>query len=374
MLVFMAFLKTLFYCFVGDKYYNGDERMITVTVFAVLLLVVLISLIFALSNGLHDASSVVATIISSGAASPKSAVLLASFFGLVGAVFGGSMVANTVSSVIDLPSTAELLPVIISAVLGAVLWNLITWKIGLPSSSTHALIGGIIGAVIVSNGTGHVLWGFSELFGSGHQVLGIVKIIVSLLISPVIGFVIAFILEKITKILLRNAQFTINRWIKRLQWAVAAGLSYSHGANDTQKILGIIVLALISGGNTSIHTAPVWARLCLGAVMFLGTMLGGWKIMKTVGSGIFEIKPIHSLNSQLASVGSILAANIAGAPVSSTHIVIGSVMGVGSAENYKMVNWRIVREILISWVITIPLPAAASALIYMIFNRIFRLA
>ncbi|HEX2998649.1 MAG TPA: inorganic phosphate transporter [Armatimonadota bacterium] len=347
--------------------------MITVSVFTVLLLIILFSFFFALSNGLHDASSVVATIITSGAASPKGAVLLASVFGMIGALFGGSMVADTVSSIIDLPASSSLLPVLLSAVTGAVLWNMITWKFGLPSSSTHALVGGIVGAVLVSSGAGHVLWGLSELTAAGPQVRGIVKIVLSLLISPVIGFAAAWTLEKLAKILLRNAKFTINRRIKKLQWAIAAGLSLAHGANDTQKILGLIVLALVSGGTAPLHSAPVWARLCLGALMFLGTMLGGWKIMKTVGRGIFELEPIHSLSSQLASAGSILAANFMGAPVSSTHIVVGSVMGVGSAENYKMVNWNIVREIVLSWVITIPASAAVSALLYLIISRVLNL-
>lgn len=348
--------------------------MITVAVFTVLLLVVLISIIFALSNGLHDASSVVATIISSGAATPKGAILLASFFGLLGAVFSGNMVANTVSSVINLPPATQLLPVLFSAVLGATIWNIITWKLGLPSSSTHALIGGTVGAVIASGGAGHILWGWQELITGGHRVLGITKIVISLFISPVLGFVLAYLFEKITKLLFRNAKFTLNRWIKAAQWIVSAWLSFNHGANDTQKLLGIIVLALISGGKASQHAAPEWVRLCLGAVMFLGTMLGGWKIMRTVGRGIYELKPIHSLNSQLASAGSLLAANLTGAPVSSTHIVVGSVMGVGSAENYRMVNWKVVKEIILSWIVTIPLSAVISALIYLIFRRTIDIA
>lgn len=344
--------------------------MVATPVTVLVILAVVVSLVFALSNGLHDASSVVATIITSGAASPRGAVLLASVFGMLGALFGGDQVASTVSSVIDLPVSSSLLTILLSAVTGAVVWNLLTWKFGLPSSSTHALIGGIVGAVIISSGADHVLWGWQELMAAGHQVKGIMKILLSLVLSPVLGFAAAYILERLLKILLRNANFKVNRLIKGLQWLVAAGLSFSHGANDTQKILGIIVLVLAAGGNAAAVSAPVWARVCLGAVMFLGTMLGGWKIMKTVGRGIFELQPIHSLNSQLSSAGAIFIATVTGAPVSSTHVVVGSVMGVGSAENYRMVNWSVVREILISWIVTIPASAVVSALFYLLLSRI----
>ena len=332
--------------------------------------IVIIGLVFALSNGLHDASSVVATFISSGAATPRRAILLASVFGILGAVFGGTAVADTISGVIDLPHDTGLLPVLLSALLGAVLWNLVTWRFGLPSSSTHALIGGIIGAVIVSSGGNHVLWGWAELI-SGGQITGIMKVILALVISPLIGFISAFLLGKVTSLLLRNAKFALNKWLMRLQWLFAAGLSFSHGANDTQKITGMLTLALIAGGNAAIQSVPLWVKLSGGAVMFLGTMLGGWSIMKTIGRGIFQIRPIHSLNSQLASVGSIFGATLLGAPVSTTHVVVGSVMGVGAADEYRMVHWHTVKEIVIAWFITIPLSALAAALIYTLYRLLF---
>ena len=178
----------------------------SIPIVAVLVLVISVSLLFALSNGLHDASSVVATIISSGAASPKQAIGLASFFGLLGAIFGGNRVADTISSVIDLPTQSSLLTILLAAVLGAVIWNIITWRLGLPSSSTHSLIGGIIGAVLISSGSRHILWGWSELFGTHHQITGIVKIIASLLISPLIGFVFAFILGKSVSIVSKKCE------------------------------------------------------------------------------------------------------------------------------------------------------------------------
>lgn len=346
--------------------------MVAVSITIILFLVISIGLVFALSNGLHDASSVVATFINCGAATPKQAIGIASVFGLLGAVFGGNAVADTISKLIDLPAQTTLLAILFTAILGATIWNLITWKLGLPSSSTHALIGGIIGAVIVSSGYQHIIWGWSELIDANHKITGIVKIVAALIISPLLGFALAFILEKVTKLFLRNAKFSINKWLNRVQWVIVACLSYSHGANDTQKVIGILTLALAAGGGVAMQTAPLWVRVCGGLVMFMGTMLGGWSIMKTIGRGIFNIRPIHSVNSQLASAGSVFVATLIGAPVSTTHIVVGSVMGVGAADEYRMVHWGIVKEIIIAWFITIPLSALVSALIYTIFTLIFK--
>nr|WP_320024636.1 inorganic phosphate transporter [uncultured Acetobacterium sp.] len=346
--------------------------MITISATIILVLVILIGLVFALTNGLHDASSVVATFINCGAASPKQAIAVASCFGLVGAVIGGNLVADAISGLIDLPTDTALLSILFAAVFGATLWNLITWKLGLPSSSTHALIGGIIGAVIVSSGYQHILWGWSELIGENHQITGIVKVIMALFLSPFIGFIIAFFLEKMTKLLLRNAKVSINGKINKIQWLIVAGLSYSHGSNDTQKIIGLFTLALAAWSGTAVYAAPLWVRGSGGIVMFIGTLLGGWSIMKTLGRGIFDIKPLNSLNSQLASVSSILGANLVGAPVSTTHVVVGGIMGVGAGDEYKMVHWGIVKEILVAWCITIPISALVSALIYTITTIIFK--
>jgi len=347
--------------------------VISISITVILTSVIITALIFALSNGLHDASSVVATFITCGAATPKQAIAVASIFGMIGAILGGSAVADTISKVIDLPINPSLLIILLAAMLGAVIWNLVTWRLGLPSSSTHALIGGIIGAVWVSSGYKHILWGWNELIGGQHQLTGIVKVVAALIISPMLGFIIAFILQKTAKLLLRNAKFTLNNGLIKIQWGIAAALAYSHGANDTQKIIGIITLALMAGKSVAMNTAPLWVRFSGGLVMFIGTMLGGWTIMKTIGRGIFKVRVIHSLNSQLASAGSLILATLIGAPVSTTHVVVGSVMGVGAADEYKMVHWGIAKEIILAWFITIPLSAVVSALIYILFNFIFNI-
>ncbi|WP_371361904.1 hypothetical protein SRRS_32000 [Sporomusa rhizae] len=345
--------------------------MLIISIEILLLLVIIGALIFTLTNGLHDASSVVATFISCGAASPIKAVGMAAVFGLIGALTSSSAVAETVSSIIDIPPETGLLKILLSAVIGAVIWNLATWKFGFPSSSTHALVGGLLGAVWISHGIMHILWGWNELIGPNHHLIGVIKIFAALIISPLLGFIAAFILQTISNIILRNANFKINIWIKKIQWIIAALLAYSHGANDTQKIIGIMFLALSAAGYTSGHILQEWIRGLAGGVMFLGTLLGGWSIMKTIGRGIYAIRPIHSLNSQLASGGSIILATLAGAPVSTTHVVVGSVAGVGAADEYRMVNWQIGKEIILAWVFTIPLSGIVAALVCYLLTVIF---
>jgi PiT family inorganic phosphate transporter len=335
----------------------------------ILMSVIFMAIIFTLTNGLHDASSVVATFISCGAANPIQAICLAAVFGFIGALTSGSAVANTVSTIVIIPTEASLLSILLAGMIGAVVWNLVTWKFGFPSSSTHALIGGIVGAVWVSRGVEYILWGWGDLLGPNHQFIGITKIIAALILSPLLGFIAAFLLQIIAKIVLRNAKFTLNIWIKRLQWIIAALLAYSHGANDTQKIVGIVSLALAAGSYPFGQFNPVWINALGGSVMFLGTMLGGWSIMKTIGRDIYAIRPIHSLNSQLSSGGSVILATAIGAPVSTTHVVVGSVAGVGAADEFRMVNWNMGKEIIIAWCITMPASAVVAALVYYIIWR-----
>jgi len=343
--------------------------MITSTI-QILAIVIFMGLIFTLTNGLHDASSVVATFISCGAATPIQAILLAAICGFVGALTSGSAVANTVSAIVNIPTEAALLEVLLAAMIGAVVWNLVTWKFGFPSSSTHALVGGLVGAVWIARGSKFILWGWTELVGPGHQLMGMTKIVVALLLSPVLGFVAAFILQTISNIVLRNSNFSINRWIIRMQWVIAGLLAYSHGANDTQKTVGIISLALASASYSSGQNGLIWTKALIGTLMFAGTLLGGWPIMKTIGRDIYTIRPIHSLNSQLSSGGCLFMATALGAPVSTTHVVVGSVVGVGGADEFRMVNWKIGKEIIIAWCITIPASAIVAALAFAILHKV----
>ncbi|EGW35893.1 inorganic phosphate transporter [Desulfosporosinus sp. OT] len=336
----------------------------TISTVLILAIVIFATLIFTLTNGLHDASSVVATFISCGAVNPIHAISLAAICGFFGALTSGSAVANTVSGIVTIPTEASLLKVLLAAMIGAVVWNLITWKFGFPSSSTHALVGGLVGAVWVARGSDYILWGWSELIGPSHQLLGVTKIVAALILSPALGFIAAFILQLISNLVLRNANFSINNWIKKIQWLMAGLLAYSHGANDTQKTVGIIALALASASYSGGQAGLIWIKGFAGAVMFAGTLLGGWPIMKTIGRGIYTIRPIHSLNSQLSSGGCIVLATTLGAPVSTTHVVVGSVAGVGGADEFRMVNWKIGKEIIIAWCITIPASAIVAAMVF----------
>jgi len=336
----------------------------------ILAIVIAVALVFTLTNGLHDASSVVATFISCGAANPIQAISLAAFCGFVGALTSGNAVANTISGIVTIPTETALLNVLLAAMIGAVVWNLATWKLGFPSSSTHALVGGLVGAVWVARGTNYILWGWSELIGPSHQLLGVTKIVAALIFSPLLGFMAVFILQHISNLILRNAKFSLNKSLKKIQWVLAGLLAYSHGANDTQKTVGIIWLALASASYSNSQVGLIWVKGLAGAVMFAGTLLGGWPIMKTIGRDIYTIRPIHSLNSQLSSGGCLVLATALGAPVSTTHVVVGSVIGVGAADEFRMVNWKIGKEIIIAWCVTIPASAMVAGLVFYLLHLV----
>ena len=324
--------------------------------------------LFTLTNGLHDASSVVATFITCGAATPGQAVLLAATFELLGAVLGGSAVAGTVAGIIKLQAGHDMMVVILAAVIGAVFWNIMTWRFGIPSSSTHALIGGLSGAAMGFGGGAMINWGFSEAFFSFH-LTGIAKVLFALVFSPLLGLVIAYIMLNFILLFLRNATYRVNGPIKKSQWVLTAVMAFSHGANDTQKSMGLVMLALFSARKiSSIDVVPMEIRLLIGTVMCLGVLFGGWSIMKTLGRGIFTIRPVHSLASQLGTGISLFLANVTGAPVSTTHVVVGTITGVGMADEKKMVNWQATKNILFSWVITIPFSGLVSWLIYKIIS------
>ena len=298
------------------------------------------------------------------AATPRGAVMLAALMVIIGAMIGGSAVAFTVESLVYLNARSSFVYVLMVSVLAAVIWNFITWKLGLPSSSTQALIGGLLGATIVSQGLGGVYWGFDELLGPSHALVGIVKVVIFLLWSVILGLTMGYLIQKCARFLLRNAKRRTEESIKRAQWATASLLAFSYGANDSQKQMGIIVLVLLAGGYLATTDIPAWVRLICGAAMVVGIIGGGWRIMKTLGGKLYPIEPLHSLDSQLASTTSILSSTIAGAPVSSTQVVASSVLGVGAADNPKMLNWTIGRDMMVAWLLTIPVAMAISMILY----------
>jgi len=332
--------------------------------FALIIVAVVISLVFDFTNGFHDTANIIAPVIASRAMTPIQAVLLVAFFEFLGPVFGGTAVANTIGGVIDLHdfSSINAVFVIVCGLSAAVLWNLLTWWRGIPSSSSHALVGGLMGAVVISAGGDHVFWGFKQLLHG--EFVGITKVIFALLFSPLIGFWLGFFTQKVMMFLLRAAKPSINKSLKRTQIIGAAGLAFSHGANDAQKSMGVLTLVLLLGGQINEFVVPLWVILLCATAITLGVVFGGWRIVKTLGFAIYKIRPVHALNSQLSSVAVIFSASLVGAPVSTTHVVSSSIMGIGSAERYKSVKWQKAMEMLQTWIVTIPTTAFVAILIY----------
>jgi len=325
---------------------------------------IVLTLAFAFTNGFHDASAIIATIISCGAATPRKAILLASSMVMVGALIGGSAVAFTIEGLVHMEAGPDLISTIIAAVLGAIIWNLLTWRYGLPSSSTQALIGGLLGATIAASGLGEVHWGIEELVDGRHELVGVVKVIVFLFWSILMGLSTGYLFQRMSSTLLRNSKKTVNRGLRRAQWVTAGLLAFSYGANDSQKQMGLIVMILLSAGLTVDLEIPLWVRVICGAVMLMGILGGGWRIVKTIGRRIFPIEPLHSFDSHLASTSSIALSTLAGAPVSSTQVVASSVMGVGAADNPKMLQWSVGKNMVTAWILTIPAAIIFSMILY----------
>ena len=315
---------------------------------------VVIVLVFDYTNGFHDAANIVATVIASRAMTPVQAVVIVGVFEFLGPLLGGTAVANTIGKFIALDGVAPLLSlsILLCGLLGAITWNLGTWYFGIPSSSSHALVGGLIGAVVVAVGADHVVWGFAEL-GSGH-LTGIVKVLAALVLSPILGFWVGYTVHRLLTALLLAANPAANARLRGLQFVTAAGLAFSHGANDAQKSMGILTLVLLLGGFIPSFEVPFWVMLACASAITLGILSGGWRIVRTLGFAIYRVRPIHALGSQLTSAAVILAASAGGAPVSTTHVVATSIMGIGASERPRAVRWAKAKDIAMTWLITTP--------------------
>ncbi|MFH1584237.1 MAG: inorganic phosphate transporter [Actinomycetota bacterium] len=322
------------------------------------LLYVLITLaiIFDLSNGIHDSSNLVATMISSRAMSPKSALFLASIANFVAPFIFGVSVAKTIGEDIVDPKTITL-KIILAALLGAIIWNLITWYFGIPSSSSHALVGGFLGSVIIK-------YGFDMI-----KTEGIIKILIFLMISPILGLIFGYLFMRIILLLSKGASSKINIFFKKIQIVTTTALSLSHGTNDAQKTMGIITMALVTAKQLQEFIVPGWVIFISALAISLGTFFGGWKLIKTLGGKFYKIRPVHSFAAQLSSSSIILGAALLGGPVSTTHVVSSSILGVGSAERLSKVRWGVVKNIAITWIITIPFSSLIAAGLYYIINN-----
>jgi inorganic phosphate transporter, PiT family len=321
---------------------------------------------FAVTNGLHDAANAIATLVATRAARPGQAIVLATIFNLLGPFLVGAAVADTIGGIVTV-SPAESTEVIGCGLAAAVTWNLITWWLGLPSSSGHALVGGLVGAALVEGGLDAVRWGGIE---SGRPV-GVFGTLIALAISPVLGGLAAFAVIRALRWLLRRATRAWQGSVTAGQWAMSSALAFSHGANDAQKAVGVVAALLLGAGKIDSLSAPTWVTLACALGLTLGTALGGWRIIKTVGRRIYRLEPIEGLASQTSSAGVIFGASLLGAPTSTTQVVASSVVGIGGGRRrLRHVNWAIVRNMGLAWVITIPICAGLAGLALTIWRVI----
>lgn len=329
---------------------------------AMLVVVVFLGLAFDYINGFHDTANAIATSVSTRALSPKRAVILAAILNLLGALYSTG-VAQTIAKDIVSPKYATQ-EVVIAALLSAIVWNLITWYVGIPSSSSHAIIGGMAGAAVAKVG-------FSVLHWEG---LG--KILAALIFSPIVGMILGFIIMKsLAFIFGRFSPSRVNHGFKKMQIISAGLLAFNHGSNDAQKSMGIITMALISAGlqANTILTPPLWVKFACAIAMAAGTAAGGWKIIRTMGGKIFKLEPINGFAADLSSSIVIWSATVFPGlhlPVSTTHVVSGSIMGVGSAKRVSAVRWGVAQQMLVAWVVTIPTTSLIAALFYTVLSRI----
>jgi PiT family inorganic phosphate transporter len=324
---------------------------------AVILVVVVAALIFDFSNGWHDSANAIATVVSTKVLSPLQGVLMAAVLNFAGA-FHGTAVAKTIGTDIADPKLVSML-VVLMALLAATSWNLFTQYLGLPSSSSHALIGGLVGAVLATHGA------------SVLKSEGLVKVLSALLLSPMAGFAAGFaIMSLIYLLFARSSPTLVNRLFGKAQIASAALMAYSHGTNDAQKAMGIITMALVSGGYLHTFAVPVWVILAAASAMAAGTALGGWKIIKTLGVGMYHMKPVNGFAAETAASIVLLSAAHVGAPVSTTHTITSSIMGVGAARRFSAVRWGIAGKIVLAWVFTLPCTALLAALLSLVLAGI----
>lgn len=321
-------------------------------------LVLFLALAFDFINGFHDTANAIATCIVTRALRPSVAIAMSACMNFIGAMVSTGVAKTIGGDIVLSPHLVDSI-VIISALSGAILWNIFTWRVGMPSSSSHALIGGILGAVGVSHGMGALnMWGVMTIVGG-------------LVLSPVIAMATGYVVMTALFILFRNFHRSrVNVVSGHLQVLSAALMAFSHGSNDAQKSMGIMTLALLSGGYISTLEVPNYVKLSCAAAMCLGTSVGGWRIIRTVGGKIFRMQPVHGLAADLNSSVTIFTATMLHLPVSTTHVVAGSIMGVGCAQRFKAVHWNVARQMVVAWVMTIPCTAAVGALIYMLLIQV----
>lgn len=320
-----------------------------------LILVIILALIFEFINGGQSSGNIVATMISSRAFSPRVGLGMTAVAEFVAPFLFGTMVANTIGSNI-FDASALTLQVLIACLISAIFWNGMNLLLGIPNSSTHSLVGGLLGAVFVATGMEMI------------KLEGLYRVLLALFLSPFIGFVAGFFILRFIYFLARNATPSINNFFRRGQIVTALSLAFSYGANDAQKTIGLITLGLVISGVLQDFTIPVWVILISISSTVLGTLLGGWRSIRTLGEKFYKIKPVHSFSTQLTSSLVVLMASISGLPVSTSQVVSSSVIGVGASERLGKVRWMVAGDILTTWLVTIPASALLSAGIYFVID------
>jgi len=307
-----------------------------------------LSFLFVFLNGLNDSANIVATVISSRALQPRAALLLTALGEFLGPFLFGLAVARSLST--DLFDHASVsIEMLIAALLGALLWRVITWYLGIPASSSHALMGGLIGAALAAGGLAAI------------RLDGLGKIVLALLISPPLGLLAGYLVTRLIFWLARSAAPSINRTFQRLQLLTSFGLALGHGSNDAQKTMGILVLGLLAAGHLETFSVPTWVLFVSATGMALGTALGGWRVIRTLGGRIMKVRPVHGFASQLGGLGVMWGAAFLGGPVSLTQVMSSSIMGSGAAQRLKGVRWQVGQEMLAAWLLTIPVSAIVAA-------------
>ena len=323
------------------------------TPYIIIGLTVVLALAFDFINGFHDTANAIATAVSTKALSPRRAILIASLMNLLGAIAFTGVAKTIAKDIVNLNVIPNGSVVILAALVSAIAWNLITWYFGIPSSSSHALIGSIAGAAIAAAGVLSI------------NYKGFTSIIKSLILSPILAFVVGYIIFTIIKYVFKNYNLLrTNIGFRRCQAITAAIQAFSHGTNDAQKSMGIITMALVSNNLTEPGHIPFWVQLSCATAMALGTSIGGWRIIKTVGTQIMKIKPVNGVAADLGSALVIFGASKFGLPVSTTHVISSSIMGVGTAYRAKSVKWNTAKRMIITWFITLPISATLAGVVY----------
>ncbi|MDP4222964.1 MAG: inorganic phosphate transporter [Bacteroidota bacterium] len=319
-----------------------------------LYIIVALALVFDFINGFHDSANSIATVVSTKVLSPFAAVVMAAFFNFIAFTVFPLKVASTIGKGVVEPDVINL-SVIGAALIAAITWNLITWRLGLPSSSSHTLVGGLVGAALVSSGPGSVISG------------GVIKIVAFIVISPLLGMVLGFIISTFVQYISRNhTPSGVDKHFKRLQLISASAFSIGHGGNDAQKSMGIIWVAMVITGLITKDAArpPLWVVLSCQASIALGTMFGGWRIVKTMGQRITKLKPFEGFCAETAGALTLFGATHFGIPVSTTHTITGAIIGVGSRKRLSAVKWGVTKKIFWAWILTIPVSGLIGASIY----------